>query len=70
MGTGTFSRKGACPQSPYASHTAGILEEVATYLGMDHRGTLLAGGSGGKGAVKNRTNLMSEARHQGQDLIR
>jgi len=56
--------------SSYAHHTAGILEEVAAYLGMDHRGTLLAGGSGGKGAVRSRTDLMQQARALGRELIR
>ena len=56
--------------SSYANHTAGILEEVATYLGMDHRGTLLAGGSGGKGSVRNRSDLMQRARDLGRSLMR
>jgi len=56
--------------SSYANHTAGILEEVAAYLGMDHRGTLLAGGAGGKGAVQGRADLMLQARELGQAIAR
>ena len=54
----------------YARHTVGILEDVAAYLGMDHRGTLLAGGSGGKGAIRDRSDLMRQARNLGQDISR
>jgi len=56
--------------SSYAHHTAGILEEVAAYLGMDHRGTLLAGGAGGKGAVQARADLMLQARELGLAVSR
>jgi len=49
----------------YADHTAGMLEEIAGYLGMDHRDTILAGGSGRPGSVRNRDELMARARAAG-----
>ena len=53
----------------YSQHTVGILEEVAGYLGMDHRGTLTADASGGRGAVRSQSQVMAEAREIGRRLV-
>jgi len=53
----------------YAQHAVGILEEVANYLGMDHRGTLVVGVSGERGAVRSQTQVMEQARDLGRLLI-
>jgi len=52
----------------YANHTVGILEEVAAYLGMDHRGTL-ATAAGGLGDVRNQAETMERAREMGRLLV-
>jgi len=52
-----------------AQHTVGILEEVAAYLGMDHRSTLLPSASGRRGAIGNRADVMKEARDLGSRLV-
>lgn len=53
----------------YARHTVGILESVVRYLGMTHCETILAGGSGAPGAVRERTLLMGRARQAGRQAV-
>jgi multimeric flavodoxin WrbA len=53
----------------YARHTAGILEDVANYLDMDHRETILAGGTGSPGAVSKRGDLMDRASRAGRHAV-
>jgi len=51
----------------YANHTVGLLEEVAAYLGMDHRGTLSIAASG-RGSVREQAEVMERARELGRLL--
>ena len=52
----------------YANHTVGLLEEVAAYLGMDHRGTL-AIAAGSRGDVRGQVKVMERARELGRLLV-
>lgn len=53
----------------YARHTVGMMEDVFSYLGMNHVATVLAPGVNNKGAIRERQYIMQEAYQAGLDSI-
>ena len=56
--------------SNYARHTIGILTDVCNYLGIELDETILAPGMNGKGAVREKDNLIQKAYNAGQKAIK
>lgn len=52
----------------YSRHVVGMLEDIFSYLGIKHQGTILASGHGSRGSVLRDEQLMSEARDLGKQL--
>jgi multimeric flavodoxin WrbA len=54
----------------YARHLDGILTDVLNYLGMNLIEKILVPGATSKGNMKNRSQILSMARHAGENMIR
>jgi multimeric flavodoxin WrbA len=54
----------------YARHTVGMLRDVLSYVGAEHRSTLLATGTNGLGSVSGNRELIEAARAVGQEVVK
>jgi multimeric flavodoxin WrbA len=53
----------------YAKHTVGMFQDIASYLGINLRGIILAPGVSKKGEVRQDTQVMEKAYQEGNKLI-
>ncbi len=54
----------------YARHTVDMLDDILSYLGMEHFATILAPGFGKRGEVRSAPDILSAARQAGNDIIK
>jgi NAD(P)H-dependent FMN reductase len=53
----------------YARYAMGMLTDIVDYLGMRLVATVLAPGASGRGSVRQRADLMAQARRAGQEAV-